>query len=117
MIKDMISAVNNNCPNCGKGKIFKARSIIFSLGFSKMNPKCENCQYNFEKEPGFFIGAMYASYGLSVAEIFLSYIICSFFFKETFDLRILGIIMAVLLCLSFFNYRMSRIIWLYVFGK
>ncbi|WP_341225840.1 DUF983 domain-containing protein [uncultured Arcticibacterium sp.] len=116
MFKSIISALNNNCPNCGLGKIFNVRSVVFSLGFSDMKTKCETCNSKFEKEPGFFIGAMYASYGLIIAEIFITYFISSFFFEESLDLRILGIITVVLLLLSFFNYRFSRIIWLYAFG-
>ncbi|AWW00439.1 DUF983 domain-containing protein [Arcticibacterium luteifluviistationis] len=116
MIQNIISMLNNNCPNCNKGKVFKTKSIILSFGFSEMETKCPNCNNKFEKEPGFFIGAMYASYGLIIAEIFITYIIASFFFEEPFDLRILGIITAVLLVLSFFNYRFSRIMWLYAFG-
>lgn len=117
MVKTIISMFSNNCPDCNKGKVFKVKNIIFSLGFSEMYTKCPNCNNKYEKEPGFFIGSMYASYGLSIAEIFITYFIASFFFEETFDMRILGIITAVQLALCFFNYRFSRIMWLYLLGK
>lgn len=116
MIKTVFSALKNNCPNCGIGKVFKTSNIVFDLGFSNMEAKCQNCAYKFDNEPGFFMGAMYASYGLAIAEAFITYLFTSFFFEDTFDLKILGVIMLVLLLLSFFNYPLSRIIWLYLFG-
>src|SRR5690606_9644206 len=112
-----IRMLSNTCPNCGKGKVFNARNILFSLGFSTMKHKCDHCHYKFEREPGFFIGAMYASYGLAVIELFLGYFLVRPFFEDAFDLRILAIISITLLLLSFFNYRLSRILWIYTFKK
>ena len=45
------------------GKIFP-RSVF--LGFPKMNARCPVCHLRFEREPGYFLGAMYISYGLGV---------------------------------------------------
>jgi hypothetical protein len=35
--------------------------------WDKMLPDCPTCGLHFEREPGFFQGAMYVSYGLGVA--------------------------------------------------
>ena len=69
----------------------------------------------FEKEPGFFFGAMFVSYGLGVAEALITYFICMPFFEETFDLRIIPIIGVVILSLTLVNIKLSRIIWIYMF--
>lgn len=80
-----------------------------------MNEYCQHCNFKFEKEPGYFFGAMYVNYGLSVAQGIATYVIAHFFFEQTFDLRMIPIIMAVMLALSTFNIRLSRLIWIYMF--
>ena len=45
------------------GGIF--RYSIFR-GFPKMNERCPVCDLKFEREPGYFLGAMYVSYGLGI---------------------------------------------------
>ena len=32
-----------------------------------MHPLCPSCQLKYEREPGYFVGAMYFSYGLALA--------------------------------------------------
>src|SRR5690349_9496369 len=51
------------CPRCRAGKIF-LRS--FWRGFPKMNERCPVCGLKFEREQGYFLGAMYISYGLAL---------------------------------------------------
>ena len=58
--------VRQRCPRCRTGKIF-ARSIF--LGFPKMHERCPACNLRFEREPGYFLGAMYISYGLALVII------------------------------------------------
>ncbi len=114
MIKNILT---NKCPNCGKGKIFNETNIYLNFRRPKMNNRCPNCGFNFQKEPGFFFGAMYVSYGLAVAQGILTYFIANPFFEERFDVRIVGIIATVLILLSSFNMRIARIIWLYLFSS
>src|SRR5208282_3771882 len=54
------------CPRCRAGRIF--RGSIFR-GFPKMYERCEVCDLKFEREPGYFLGAMYISYGLALITI------------------------------------------------
>ena len=56
------------CPRCRAGKIFD-RSVFF--GFPKMYERCPVCDLKFEREPGYFLGAMYFSYGLGLVIIAL----------------------------------------------
>lgn len=109
----IIDIFKNRCPHCGKGEVFADKSFFFSLGFPKMHTHCSHCHTKFEKEPGYFFGAMFVNYGLTVGEGLLTYIIASQFFEESFDQRILLIIAIVILSLTFFNIRFSRMIWLY----
>ncbi len=107
--------LNNDCPHCHQGKVFKEKSIFFKFSFPKMNEFCCHCHQKFQKEPGYFFGAMYVNYGLTVAQAITTYCIAHFFFKQTFDLRIIPIIMVVIVTLSPLNIRLSRLLWLYMF--
>ena len=109
-----ISLLTDRCPQCHKGKVFQ-HANLFSFKTIHMNHACPVCNLDFQKEPGFYWGAMYASYALGVAEAFITYFICQIFGAGTYDWINLCVIVAVLLLLSPFNFRFSRLIWLYVF--
>jgi uncharacterized protein (DUF983 family) len=52
------------CPRCRIGGIF--RSSIFR-GFPAMRDSCAVCGLKFEREEGYFVGAMLIDYGLGLA--------------------------------------------------
>ncbi len=60
--------LHQRCPRCRTGNIF--RSSIF-LGFPKMHLRCPVCDLKFEREPGYFLGAMYVSYALGLVMVAL----------------------------------------------
>ncbi len=113
--------ISGRCPNCGKEKIFydKGNSITFRM--PKMSPRCPHCQYNFHRETGFYFGAMYVSYGVTVAEM-ITIMVLRLILNELFGLHIsmldaFIVIVAVLFVFWTFNYRVSRIMWLNMFYK
>jgi uncharacterized protein (DUF983 family) len=59
-VRDMLL---QRCPRCRVGNIF--HHSIF-LGFPKMHESCSVCHLRYEREPGYFLGAMYISYALAV---------------------------------------------------
>jgi len=109
--------LTNKCPNCHQGDIYVDRNIYFNFSKNKMNKTCRKCGYKFEKEPGFFFGAMYISYALSIAEAASVFIISQLFFESVFDVKIILSIVLTLILLSSFNMRVSRIIWIYLMRK
>ena len=60
--------LEQRCPRCRIGGIF--RYSIFR-GFPKMHEHCPACDLKFEREPGYFLGAMYVSYALGLLIIAL----------------------------------------------
>lgn len=96
--------------------MFESKGSIFLLKFPKMYVNCTVCNFKFEKEPGFYIGAMYVSYALGVGEI----VACLVVMWGIFDLPV-SIIVSVLISLivltSFLKYRLSRSIWSYLFFR
>src|SRR6266436_5059384 len=56
------------CPRCRSGRIF--RYSIFR-GFPGMCERCPVCDLKFQREEGYFLGAMYISFGLALVIIAL----------------------------------------------
>ena len=51
--------VRFRCPRCLEGAVFES--------LWTMHPLCPFCQLEYEREPGYFLGAMYVSYGMALA--------------------------------------------------
>lgn len=107
--------LTGKCPHCNKTKVFATNGNPFFFKMPKMHPRCSNCGYSFHRETGFYFGAMYMSYALSVAEMVAVFVI-GYLFNLGFMAVFSGIVIAILL-LSTFNYKMSRLMWLNVFYK
>ena len=80
-----------------------------------MHENCPACGLKYEREPGFFIGAMYVNYAFSVAIIIAvgaSLTIFKVYNLYIFMFTVLGIILLLLP----FLFRYSRILYLHWFG-
>jgi uncharacterized protein (DUF983 family) len=98
------------CPRCGAGRIF--RSSIFR-GFPKMNECCAVCDLKFEREQGYFLGAMYISYLLALMTIAGLAIVLWFCFRWSIQKTavwavVLFVPIAPTLTL------LSRVMWIYL---
>lgn len=109
------SLLSNKCPHCNSGNVFKPASLL-KFRVVEMNHHCPECGYNFERESGFYWGAMYVSYGLAVLECFVTYFLCRLAGVPSFDFMILWAMIAAILLLFPLNYRFSRLVWLYIFA-
>ena len=104
----------NQCPKCHGHSIFKNKPYHIT-GFSDTYDTCPNCGEKFEKEPGFFYGAMYVSYALQVAEL-VAFSIAFYVLAPDVSLTVrllLTIGMAILLIPLVF--RLSRSVWINLF--
>ena len=113
----LASMFQNKCPDCKKGHLFLNNNLFSFFRLADMHPKCPNCNYNFFPEIGFYWGAMFVSYGLASLEGLLVLVACSIYGNELFDYTNLAIIVVFMIILFPFNFRLSRIIWLYIFGN
>jgi uncharacterized protein (DUF983 family) len=107
------SIIRQVCPRCRSGQIF--RSTVY-WGFPKMNDRCPACGLLFNREPGYFLGAMYISYGLILALFFVFGAIL--WALTSWRLNRLAIC-AVLLSLPFAPMLtfLSRVLWIYLDQK
>ena len=63
MISAWKAAWRQLCPRCRKGPIYRAS---LWRGYLSMHERCPHCGLKFEREPGYFLGALYFSYALSI---------------------------------------------------
>ncbi len=108
------AAIHGKCPQCRQGDMFISSALKLSE-FHKMNDNCPVCGLKFEREPGFFTGAMYVNYAFSVALIVAVGIALTVFDTYTLQAFLISIVSLVLLLLPFL-FRYSRILFLYWFG-
>lgn len=52
--------LTNCCPNCGGKTLFRADAVF------QLNQDCPQCGLKFEKDEGFFLGAMALNYGVTL---------------------------------------------------
>ena len=61
------SILANRCPACREARLFTVRNAYLPKTMNTMPKACPNCWADFEREPGFYFGAAYVSYALTVA--------------------------------------------------
>jgi uncharacterized protein (DUF983 family) len=97
--------LRQRCPRCHEGKIFQNAIDSYK--------NCPVCQFVYEREPGYFLGAMYFSYALAIVVIGLFMLVWYLIFPD------LGIWWLTLLATVCFLplvppiYRYSRVVWIY----
>jgi uncharacterized protein (DUF983 family) len=107
------SIFDEKCPKCAEGFVFKRKKSLMQLPI--MHVKCECCNYSFEREPGYFLGAMYISYGLSVLIGIAAFLLINFTIP-TLPLYIKSLfVIAVILFCGRKSYKISRIIYIHIF--
>lgn len=112
----VMNALNCKCPECKKGNIFKSNGKLPAFKVPKMNERCPNCNYKFEKETGFFFGAMYVSYSLTSAVMIASFVLF-WVLLDMSPLHVFILIVLIAIATSTLNFRLSRSIWIYLFYK
>lgn len=114
-VKDnlVIRILKEKCPHCGKDDVYKKKLNFFQLPV--MNERCDICNYHFDREPGYFLGAMYISYGLAVLQSISTFLLLYFFFPNVPTIWVVLIIVAVVCIFSLKNYKLSRIIYIHIF--
>ncbi|RAV30572.1 DUF983 domain-containing protein [Sinomicrobium soli] len=112
----IINIIKGKCPDCEKGDIFISKGNPLLFRMPKMHKKCTCCQHSFIKEPGYFFGAMYVSYALSMAEMIAVFVLCKLILGMN-SIPVFLIVLVIALFSSTINFRLSRTIWIYIFSK
>lgn len=110
------STVNNKCPRCHKGRIFENNFAYSLKNGVKMNPGCSECGLKYEKETGFFYGAMYVSYAL-MSGILIIWFLSDLLWLHLDALTLASLVVSTMFVLFPVVYRWARIIWLNFFVR
>jgi uncharacterized protein (DUF983 family) len=95
--------VTLRCPSCARGKLFR--------GLLRMNQKCSNCEFSFERSPGYFLGSTYINYGVTAATTTFSYVLLHFGFECTNSQLLPGLVTFIAIFPLVF-FRFARSLWL-----
>ena len=117
MLKSLFySVLWNKCPQCHESDVFTTNKAYDLKQFDKMNESCSVCGLKYEKEPGYFFGAMYVSYALMVGWFVITWIADSFIFHSETWQYLTFVIITIILFMPL-TFRISRLIWLNLFVK
>ena len=78
-----------------------------------MRDACPVCGLRFEREPGYFLGAMYVSYGLSIPPVLLLVLLIWKLTGWPYDICIGAAFVAYLPAVPVVA-RASRVVWMYI---
>jgi uncharacterized protein (DUF983 family) len=111
LLKGLLHA---KCPQCRKGDLF-THSLTSITKFNIMNNACPHCGVRLEPEPGFYQGAMYVGYALSVVVTAIVFVLV-YMLNITSMWTPIAAVAAIMVLLIPINYRYSRTFYLYMFG-
>jgi uncharacterized protein (DUF983 family) len=98
--------VRQRCPRCRRGYIFR--------GILAMNEHCPVCGLLFQREEGYFLGAMYISYGASAAVITVLFFGATAVFPDWNGYLVALVTTILYLPLTPALFRYSRVLWIYL---
>jgi uncharacterized protein (DUF983 family) len=98
--------VRQRCPRCFRGPVFR--------GVLVMNDPCPACGQVFQREEGYFLGAMYVSYVLGCVVLGGGYFAGVALFPDVHPWAICLALFAAYIPLMPLIYRYSRVIWLHL---
>lgn len=114
-VRTQIEALlHGKCPRCRQGDIF-TYPVSKLQKFHRMNDYCPVCKVHFQPEPGFYQGAMYVGYAFTIAFL-VAVSIVLYLLGNPSDWVYIITFIGLMIAFAPFNYRYSRIIYLYYFG-
>ena len=106
----LLQGVRLRCPRCGEAPLFS--------GLFAMHERCSACGLLFEREQGYFVGAIYVNYAFTVGITIVGFLLLDHFTNIGLTAQIvIWSVFGVVFPIVFFRY--SRSLWLsveYVFN-
>jgi uncharacterized protein (DUF983 family) len=102
--------LHERCPRCREGAVYRGKVLRTWLA---MNERCPVCGLKFEREQGYFIGAMYVSYALAIPP----YIVLVTVFWQVAHFRYEFALLAAFVAYMPFvpmAARFSRVVWMFI---
>ena len=108
------SILTGTCPKCQNESMYEDKNPLHLSKVLKMNETCSHCGLRYQIEPSFFYGAMYVSYGVSIAFGVASFIIANVFVGLGLLHSFIAIVITLILTYTI-TLRLSRNIWINMF--
>lgn len=105
------SILTCKCPKCREGDLFVNKKAYQYKGFLDIHNNCSKCNQDFQIEAGFYLGAMFVSYGLTIAltvAVFVAFVVLNIYSLVPFLIAV-GIVLIITTPLIL---RISRSIWI-----
>jgi uncharacterized protein (DUF983 family) len=116
LLDALYSTVANKCPRCHEGQVFENNNPYSFHNGLTMHTHCPVCHLKYERETGYFYGAMYVSYALQVALFITLYTLDSLWWHLPAAV-LLSIIIGCIVAIFPVTFRWSRVLWLGIFTK
>lgn len=110
----LYSILTGSCPKCHQESMYEDKNPYHLSKLYTMHEKCSHCDLQYQIEPSFFYGAMYVSYGLTVAIGIAAFIITKVFIGLSLMESFIAII-AALIILTPITARLARNIYINLF--
>lgn len=110
----LTSVLFNKCPKCHSGKVFEDNNPFNFRKMLNMLPVCPSCGNVYEREPGYFTGAMYVAYALTSAW-FVLWFVLQITVLDWPVLYFFLFVVGTVTLLAPLTFRWSRILWLNLF--
>ena len=117
--------LTHSCPVCRKTSIYKNPAVYTFVQMGAMHAECPECKVNLVPETGFYFGAAYVSWALTVAlwvsvlvtlKVFAAMGLMEFGFL-THPVTFLSSGIVATLIVFPYLFRLSRSIWAHMFIK
>ena len=108
------SVLRGKCPSCHKGDFFKHSFTMNLFKVNKIKKTCSYCDLKYMIEPAFYFGALYVSYGITVALCIVTFVISKLMLNVALLTSFITIFVVLILFIPV-NLRLSRILWINMF--
>ena len=108
------SILTGSCPKCHEESMYLEKNPYKVGKIFEMHETCSHCGTRYKMEPSFFYGAMYVSYGLSIAFGVAAFIISNVFLGLGLIHSFIAIVATLIITFPIIL-RLSRNIWISMF--
>ncbi|HPW98634.1 MAG TPA: DUF983 domain-containing protein [Flavobacterium sp.] len=110
----LYSILTGSCPRCHEENMYVDKNPYHLSKLYQMHETCSHCKLQYKIEPSFFYGAMYVSYGLTVAIGVATFIVAKVFIGLDLFFSFMAIIAALILTTPI-TFRLARNIYINIF--
>lgn len=110
------SVLRLKCPRCHQGDLFSNKNPYNLSDLDKMPDYCPDCGEDFQREVGFYYGAMMVSHATTTVIAVVVHAIVFYFYGWAIAPNLISITVIIVVFFPVI-FRISRAIWINMFSK